>query len=242
MKQIIFIILVLTVGNAAMAQEVTPAAVDHRMDIPQALTYSSPSDSIIDVVSDLQSSFEPLSAREAFDLYHRVETLHLPEMNTYGQVMRPLMPYTWGGWQSWYLHPGLNVSLGAEVFAMFGKHAPHGAGIGQNVSLMYAIPLTNRLSLALGGYFNHLTWAHQSYQHGGLSAVLDYRFDDHWEGFIYGQKSIARSDRYPLPLYDIGHVGDRIGAGVRYYVNPTFWIEVSVESSKNDTPSPRGKR
>lgn len=46
------------------------------------------------------------------------DTLHLPTINAYGQVL-PFRwyPYGWLGWYNWDLHPGLNVNLGASVFA-----------------------------------------------------------------------------------------------------------------------------
>ena len=239
MKKLILFYWFLVACLTVQAQEVKTGTVSVTDNPQQEL--SAPgmavNDSIVDVVSNLQSFYEPLSAQEMFAVYRQSEVLHLPELNTHGQVMRHTMPYFWGGWQSWDLHPGLNVSLGASVFAMFGKHVPHGAGFGQNAAVMYALPLSNRLTLAVGGYFSNLTWSHQSYQNAGISAVLGYRFDEHWEGFIYGQKSVARSERYPLPLYDLSNAGDRIGAGVRYNFNPTFWIEVSFEASKYDVPN-----
>lgn len=242
MKRLTLLFTALCAVMTVSAQEVVTTDNDTVLpasSVP-AMPASSPyttNDSIVDVVSDLQSFYEPLTAREVFDSYHRSETLHLPLLNTHGQVMRhTYMPYYYGGWQPWELHPGLNVNLGASVFAMLGKHAPHGAGFGQNAALMYALPLTDRLTLAFGGYFSNLTWQHSSYQNAGLTAVLDYRFDEHWEAFVYGQKSIVRSHPYPLPLYDLGHGGDRLGAGVRYHFNPSTWIEVSVETSKYDHP------
>ena len=62
-------------------------------------------------------------------------------------------PYnTWWGFDTWQLHKGLNVNLGASVFASFGKGAPKGAGFGQDISLMYATPINDKLSLAVGGW------------------------------------------------------------------------------------------
>ena len=65
-----------------------------------------------------------------------------------------------GGFGSWNLHEGLNVSLGLSVFSTFGSGGTwSGAGFGQNVAMLYAKPLTDRLSIAAGGYLSNATWA-----------------------------------------------------------------------------------
>ena len=158
------------------------------------------------------------------------DTLHLPTMNAYGQVL-PFRwyPYGWLGWYNWDLHPGLNVNLGASVFAFLGKNAPRGAGFTQNLSAMYAMPLTKNLSLAVGGYLNNIIWSRTSYRDAGLTAALGYRFDEHWEAYLYGQKSIVQTRFTPLPLYDMGNLGDRIGAAVKYNFTPSFSVQLSVE-------------
>ena len=156
-------------------------------------------------------------------------TLHLPPLNMRGQF-HPLGAYRyyWNGAYPWTLHPGLNVNLTASVFTQLGKHAYHGAGFAQSASAMYAMPLSQKLSLAVGGYVNHLSWAHDSYYDGGLSGVLSYQFNEHLEGFVYGQKSLVNK-RMPLPLYDVSNIGDRIGVGAAYHFSPAFSIAVSVE-------------
>lgn len=163
------------------------------------------------------------------------KTLNLPSLNANGQV-QPLSryPYSWwGGYQNWDLHPGLNVSLGASVMTTFGKGGLSGAGFSQNISMMYALPLTQRLSLAVGGYFNNMDWGRYSYRQAGVSAVLGYKFDDHWEGYIYAQKRIVGSNKFlSYPLYNLGQGGDRIGAAVRYNFNPSFSIQINVEGSR----------
>ena len=224
---------------AVSAQEVTTTATDSLVlsAPPTEAVSDEVSEPMTEVVSDLQSYYEPLSAGEMFAQYREAEALHLPEVNSHGHVMGlGRWPYYWGGWHAWDLHQGLNVSLGASVFGFFGKHAPSGTGFGQNISMMYAMPLSDRLSLAIGGYFSNLTWARSSYQNAGISAVLGYRFDEHWEAYLYAQKSLVRGN-YPLPLYDISDIGDRIGAAVRYNFSPSFWMQVSVEAVNYDNPT-----
>ena len=125
------------------------------------------------------------------------------------------------------------MNVGASVFAQFGKHARHGAGFSQNISAMYAMPLTDKLSLAVGGYLNNVYWAHDSYRDAGVSAVLGYQFDEHWEAYLYAQKSLVDNNKFhrftPYPLYDMGELRDRIGAAVKYNFSPNFSVQLSVE-------------
>lgn len=66
---------------------------------------------------------------------------------------------------------------------------------------------------------------------GGINAVLGYKFDERWEAYLYGQKSVMNS-RMPLPLYDMNGLGDRIGAAVKYNFSPKFSVTVSVEERR----------
>lgn len=161
------------------------------------------------------------------------DTLHLPALTMRGEVMPTLLqPLYWGGWNTWSLHKGMNVTLGASVFAEFGKHARGGAGFTQNISAMYAMPVTKKLSVAVGGYFSNVMWQHDTWRDAGLSAVAGYKFNDHWEAYLYGQKSVAGSRRFvPAPVWDTAGIGDRIGAAVKYNVNRNFSFQVSVEQN-----------
>ena len=170
-------------------------------------------------------------AASTLTMEQRTDSLHLPTFNNLGQVWSARMPFFRPGWSTWDLHQGLNVSLGASVFAQFGKNAHHGAGFGQDISAMYAMPLTPKLSLAVGGYFSNLYWNNNAFRSAGVNAVIGYQFNEHWETFVFGQKSIAENRFMPYPLYDLGDLGDRIGVSVRYNVNPSFSLEMSVQHS-----------
>ena len=159
------------------------------------------------------------------------DSLHLPVLNRYGQTYINMYPYDWVGFYDWQLHKGLNVSLGASVFATFGDSPWKGAGFAQSISAMYAVPITSKLSLAVGGYMNNLYWSHDAYRDAGFNAVLGYKFDEHWEGYVFGQKSLLNKSM-PMPLYDMGRIGDRIGAAIKYNFNPSFSIKVTVEAEK----------
>lgn len=168
------------------------------------------------------------------------DSLHLPLLDACGQVAPiGLYPSYFYGWNNWQLHKGLNINLGASVFARFGKNTNHGAGFTQNLSAMYALPVTNKLSVAVGGYLNNIFWMHDNYKDAGLSAVIGYRFNERWEAYLYGQKSLVDNKRMPYSLYDMNNVGDRIGAAVKYNFNNNASIQISVETtSMPKTKSP----
>ena len=159
-----------------------------------------------------------------------LNSLYLPTLNHYGQ-MTPLSfrSMYWSGWNHWNLHKGLNLNFGASVFAQFGKHAHHGAGFAQSLSAMYAVPLTHKLTLAVGGYFSNIYWTHNNYRDAGLNAVLGYQLNEHWETYIYAQKSLVKNRFIPYSIYDMNALGDRIGAAVKYNFNPYISLQISVE-------------
>ncbi len=162
-------------------------------------------------------------------------TLHLPRLNYYGQVPSYINRWSMNslmGFHDWELHQGLNLNLGASVFGAFGDNAPSGAGFAQNLSGMYALPFNNKLSLAFGGYFTNANWGGMNLRDAGLNAVLGYRFDEHWEAYLYGQKSLIKPKIW-WPYYDMNELGDRIGAAVRYNFNPSVSVQLNVEYNTN---------
>lgn len=165
--------------------------------------------------------------------------LNIPTLTPYGTM--PTLrwyPFMWSGWHAWDVHEGLNAQIGASVFSTFGSGNTYsGAGFTQNIALLYAKPLTEKLSFAIGGYFNSMQWWHSTFRDAGMTAVLGYRFDDHWSAYLYGQKSLMPENKMPYPLMSMSELGDRIGAAVRYDFNPSFSVQVSVEYGK---PHPWG--
>ena len=163
-----------------------------------------------------------------------LDSLHLPELDDRGRVMTlGYYPYYFGGtWSSWRLHEGLNISLGASIFSQFGKHAYGSVGFAQNLSLQYATALTARLSIAVGGYLNNMYWANTTWRDAGMTAVLGYKFNEQWEGYVYGQKSIVTNVPIPPYLQDLNEMGDRIGAALRYNITPNISVQMSVESRR----------
>ena len=235
------VLMMLLVPRVAMAQAVEDVP-GSRLDKLQPATMDTlAAIATGDAVYNRQDRYAllPYSRRSYFGCAAAAgDSLHLPLMNTMGQV--PLMScpyYSWWGMDSWRLHRGLNMNLGASVFAAFGKGAPSGAGFGQNLSMMYAMPLTDKLSVAVGGWVNNVYWAHDRYTDAGLSAVLGYRFDDRWEAYVYGQKSLVNKP-VAYPFSTMHDLGDRIGAAVKYNFSPSFSVQVSVEAVQTPAYAP----
>lgn len=228
-KRLFFIICIFVIGMHSMAQtdDNTATNIDSAEttdDVYQAkvrLTHT-----------DFNSQYQPHTSVTATAA---PDSLHLPPLNRYGNARLCSYPSDLFGLYDWNLHSGLNMNIGVSVFATFGKHAPKSIGFGNNISAMYATALTSRLSLAVGGYFSNTYWAAYSYRNAGVSAVLAYKFDEHWEAYLYGQKSLTDT-RMPMPLYDMDNIGDRIGAAVRYNFSPSFSIQMSVSRSENREP------
>lgn len=173
----------------------------------------------------------------------------------------PIANMGYGQWES-ALHQGLNVSLGLSAFATFGKNAPHHGGFTQDISLTYLTPLTKdgKLWMAAGGYLCNMNWGGDSYHTAALHAMLGYRFDEHWEAYIYGQLNVdnnyANYYGYPYDRYGLWYSplswnypmrlsagANVIGAGVRYHVNKNFSFGINIEGAwyDNKTPSYHGK-
>lgn len=185
-----------------------------------------------------QPSAAVVDARpKVYDNQTAYDTLALPRLDWRGRTLR--YPYTgfWGGWSDWKLHPGLNGSLSASATVGLGDDSF--SGFSQSVALMYAASLSPRLSLGVGGYFTHFNWGPRDYNDAGLTAVLGYRFDEHWEAYLFAEKSL-QTPHMPRPLYDLSGIGDKIGAEVRYNFSPSLSVGLSVwrQSVSEDRPVP----
>ena len=223
-KHIFTIVLATMTALAAYAQEVKSQDKAESNDelYNQSLKMSTP-------ISPQMSTSPALS-----EFGIGLDSLHLPELDDRGRVMNyNYYPYYFGGaWSNWRLHEGLNLSLGASIFSQFGKHAYGGVGFAQSLSVQYATALTSRLSIAVGGYLDNMYWANTTFRDAGMTAVLGYKFNEQWEGYVYGQKSIVTNAPIPYYLQDLNEMGDRIGAALRYNITPNISVQMSVESRR----------
>ena len=120
---------------------------------------------------------------------------------------------------------GFNASLSAA--AIFGLGHNAGSGFANSMAMAYAGRITPKLSYSIGGYTSFLDYASHVMKDAGLTAMLSYRFDEHWEAALFAQKSLIKP-QVPRHLYWMDDVGDKIGASVRYSFNPAFSIGLSV--------------
>ena len=233
-KHIFTIVLATMTALAAYAQEVkqqNKAEYDDELYSP-SLKMSMP----MSTPTSPQMSMSPALSEFGIAL----DSLHLPELDDRGRVISyGYYPYYFGGtWSNWRLHEGLNLSLGASIFSQFGKHAYGGVGFSQNLSVQYATALTSRLSIAVGGYLENMYWANTTFRDAGMTAVLGYKFNEQWEGYVYGQKSIVTNAPIPYYLQDLNEMGDRIGAALRYNITPNISVQMSVESRRDASSMP----
>lgn len=206
---------------------------------------------IKETCSKMQQPAEEVAAEEpeylngmvpvaSFKVDTPADSLHLPTLDYSGRVPSHRWwyhPFGFGGY-GWELHEGLNLSLSLSAFTSFGKNSF--SGTAERLAAVYAKPINKKLSFAIGGYLNNINSGIGSYREGGLTAILDYRFNDHWEAYIYGQKSLVNKgdNRFHHGIYNplyynmctpFDNIGDRIGAGVRYHFNESSYLEVQVD-------------
>lgn len=155
------------------------------------------------------------------------------------RVSLPIVPYTYG----WSLHEGLNATLSLSLTADFGSHHRNGVGFTQRLAATYLKPLSDNLWIAGGMTVGNTLWGSSRYANGAFYAALGYRFDEHWEAYAWVQKQVANDypHRYWSPFYDYidapysygpyGY-GDRIGAALKYNLNPNVSFQISVEGVK----------
>lgn len=154
------------------------------------------------------------------------EKLSLPPLTLRGTIAHyPYYNGLMGGFYDWELHSGFNASLSAA--AIFGLGHNAGSGFANSMAMAYAGRITPKLSYSIGGYTSFLDYASHVMKDAGLTAMLSYRFDEHWEAALFAQKSLIKP-QVPRHLYWMDDVGDKIGASVRYSFNPAFSIGLSV--------------
>ena len=170
-------------------------------------------------------------AQEERDVLMPDTTFSLPPLTYWGTIAT--YPYLGGftGFGNWDLHPGINASLSAS--AIFGLGRNSSSGFANSAAVMYAGQLMPKLSFSIGGYTSFLDYGRHQMKDAGFSAMLNYRFDEHWEAAVFAQKSLMQP-RMPMQnMWWLGaDFGDKIGAMVKYNINPHFSVQLSVWDQK----------
>lgn len=139
----------------------------------------------------------------------------------------------------WRLHQGLNASLSMSVTAAFGRGAPRGVGFGQSAAFAYALPLTQKLSLAAGIYAHNMDWGRWHHTDVGVSAALCYKATDRVNVYGYVTRrfmprpggvrfslaptAVPSHPYFPLPFTT------RIGGMAEFKIGENAMIQVGVE-------------
>lgn len=156
----------------------------------------------------------------------------------------PTSPFGWG--TPWDIHEGFNAQIGLGVMVGFGKNNPfRGASLYQDLSLLYAKPIDNHWTLALGGTLSHFMLYGKSTFAGNIFALANYKIDDHWSASIYA--SYNHMPQGTAFLYGI-HTPEtmyfnenfaRIGGEVTYRFNNNISVSVGLSTGiQTDTPRP----
>jgi hypothetical protein len=230
MKVIVNIVLLLFFATSMSAQE------NNSVNNSKVIDEQQP---VQENVTDDTKYLNGMVPVASFKTDNPADSLHLPtldysgRMPTYRWWYHPWVSDYWG----WELHEGLNMNVSLSAFTSFGKNKY--SGTAERISAMYAKPINNKLSFAIGGYFSNINSGIGSFREAGVTAILDYRFNDHWEAYVFGQKSLVNKYdyrfRYGLhaPNYymfsPFDNIGDRIGAGVRYNFNESSYIELQLD-------------
>lgn len=172
-------------------------------------------------------------AQEERDVLMPDTTFSLPPLTYRGTIATyPYIGSMFTSLGNWDLHPGLNASLSASAIFGLGKNS--GSGFAHSAAVMYAGQIMPKLSFYIGGYSSFLDWGRHQMKDAGLTAMLNYRIDEHWEAVVFAQKSLMQP-RMPLQqMWWLGaDFGDKIGASVKYNINPHFSLQLSVWDQRN---------
>lgn len=150
-------------------------------------------------------------------------------------MWQPWRPFGGGG--LWNLHEGFNAQIEAGVMVGFGKNNPfHGASFFTDISLMYALPVNDRWSLAIGGDVSRFRIWNSDVVNTRIEALANYKINDRLDATLYGIHTLA-------PLTSDSHLYapflDRcssIGAGLTWKANESISLGISFEQRFYNEP------
>jgi len=132
---------------------------------------------------------------------------------------------------TWRLHEGFNAQFSLGLTVGLGRHAPRGAGFSRSAAFVYAVPLTQRLSVAAGVYAGRMDWGALRQTEVGAAALVAYRVSPAVSLYGYVAKSFyprREGCGGPFPLF-LPAGGDRIGAVAEFKLGDRAAIQVGVE-------------
>lgn len=146
------------------------------------------------------------------------------------------VPVLFPGYAPWVLHEGFNAQFGLSVSGAWGRHAPKGAGFGEQAAFAYVLPVGKNGLLAAGATAANLDWGGRKYTDVGLSALYAHDIGERLTLYAFLSKRIAgQNDFLPVCLPYVRTPDFSAGAGMNYKLSEKFDIgfSVSVEKYEN---------
>lgn len=142
--------------------------------------------------------------------------------------------YAWGGYDLWELHGGFNAQLHMSVTGSFGRNRFPGVGFGTGVSAMYARRLTEKLTVAAGGYYNRLSWNGFHDNRVGLTVLAGYQLTEKISVYAFGSKSLipSASRRMLFPMPYMNDFNTRLGGMLHVKLSDAVSVSVGVEERR----------
>ena len=192
----------------------------------------------IEQEKSLVQSNDTLLTNELQPVQSSVDTLSVPLVSPiiqpvayYPFSMYGISPFAYHGFGTWELHKGFNASLGMSLTFSPSKYAPSGVGFGQDAAFFYALPLSNRVSIAGGLYASNLDWGRYNCRTVGVAGIAAFKVNERISIYAYGNKSIMPK-RFPLYYPMIDFNPDRLGGLVNFKLGESSSISVGVEARK----------
>lgn len=145
-----------------------------------------------------------------------------------------------GGW--WDVHEGLNANISAGVVCGFGHSNPYrGAAFFTSVEWLYALPVTDRLTLAGGlGYTRYTGWG-QSQGALDIFGMANYRFNERFDATLFASHSFgpmgSRAGKYSPYIPTISSACTTVGAEFGVQVNNIMRLSVGLSVTREEAPN-----
>lgn len=140
----------------------------------------------------------------------------------------------------WDVHEGLNASVNMGVSVGFGKHNPwRGAHFFTDIAALYAHPINDRLTLAVGGNYCTFTGWGRGHSSVGLFGLANYRINERLDvtGFVehdFGQLTRVHPFTSPMPPFFNGP-STTVGADLGIKVGEKTKINLGVSFTREQS-------
>lgn len=136
---------------------------------------------------------------------------------------------TFGCWDAFPLHSGMNAQLSLSTMVAFGSHSPKGAGFGRNINVIYASPLNHRFSYTLGVNSNGINWGGYQYNQTSIGGSLNYAASDRLSFTLEGSKDLVKPQS--IPYFMPFNRESYLCGAVNFKFNNNIFLQFSVGTS-----------